>query len=56
MSSLRLKTLLETKCGDAHDKDLLDCYNQTVCKDIAYTITTRVIGSCHYFVFERVDI
>lgn len=56
MSSLRLETLLETKCGDAKDKDLLDCYNQVVCRDIAYTITTRILGSCHYFVFERVDI
>ena len=30
----------------------LDDYNQTVYDDIAPTITTRIIESCHYFIYE----
>lgn len=40
--------------GELQDKDLLDCYNQTFVTDVAYTLTTRVNSSNHYWVYEIV--
>ena len=34
--------------------DMLDCYNQSVLKDIAITITTRIDHCNHYWVVEKV--
>ena len=31
----------------------LDCYHQTVYDDIVPTITTKIITSCHYFIYEE---
>ena len=31
----------------------LDDYNQTVYDDITPTITTKIITSCHYFIYEE---
>ena len=31
----------------------LDCYNQTVDDDIVPTITTKIITSCDYFIYEE---
>ena len=31
---------------------LLDAYNQKVYDDISPTITTKIITSCHYFIYE----
>ena len=31
----------------------LDDYNQTVYDDIVPTITTKIITSCHYFIYEE---
>jgi hypothetical protein len=56
MANTRLQKLLHTKCNELEDKVLLDGYNQTFVRDVSYTITTRVIGCCHYFVFEKVDV
>ena len=46
--------LLSDRGGELQDKDLLDCYNQTFVTDVAYTITTRVSTSNHYWVYEIV--
>ena len=34
----------------------LDDYNQTVYDDIVPTITTKIITSCHYFIYEDEEI
>ena len=34
--------------------DMLDCYNQSVLKDIAITITTRIDHCNHYWAVEKV--
>lgn len=54
MSNKRLIQLLENRGGQLQDKDLLDCYNQTFVRDVAYTITTRISTSNHYWVYEIV--
>ena len=46
----RLKKILENK--ECRGGQFLDDYNQTVYDDIAPTITTRIIESCHYFIYE----
>ena len=56
MANTRLQKLLHSKCNELEDKDLLDGYNQVYVRDVAYTITTRINGSCHYFVFEKVEV
>ena len=56
MANTRLQKLLHSKCNELEDKDLLDGYNQVYVRDTAYTITTRINGSCHYFVFEKVEV
>lgn len=56
MANTRLQKLLHSKCNELEDKDLLDGYNQVYVRDTAYTITTRIDGSCHYFVFEKVEV
>lgn len=33
--------------------EFLDCYNQTVYDDISPTITTKIITSCDYFIYEE---
>lgn len=53
MSNKRLVKLLSDR-GGLQDKDLLDCYNQTFVRDVAYTITTRISTSNHYWVYEIV--
>lgn len=37
------------------DKDMLDCYNQTIARDVAVTITTRINSCSHYYVIEVKD-
>ena len=32
---------------------VLDAYNQTVYDNISPTITTKIITSCHYFIYEE---
>lgn len=54
MSNKRLEMLLRNRGGELQDKDLLDCYNQTFVTDVAYTLTTRVNASNHYWVYEIV--
>lgn len=54
MSNKRLTKLLYDRGGELQDKNLLDCYNQTFATDVAYTITTRVNTSNHYWVYEIV--
>lgn len=54
MSNKRLMKLLSDRGGELQDKDLLDCYNQTFVTDVAYTITTRINTSNHYWVYEIV--
>ena len=40
--------------GQLEHADMLDCYNQSVLKDIAVTITTRIDHCNHYWVVEKV--
>lgn len=54
MSNKRLMKLLSDRGGELQDKDILDCYNQTFVRDVAYTITTRINTSNHYWVYEIV--
>lgn len=54
MSNKRLMKLLSDRGGELQDKNLLDCYNQTFVTDVAYTITTRINTSNHYWVYEIV--
>ena len=54
MSNKRLMKLLSDRGGELQDKNLLDCYNQTFVTDVAFTITTRVSTSNHYWVYEIV--
>ena len=54
MSNKRLEMLLLNRGGQLQDKDLLDCYNQTFVRDVAYTLTTRINTSNHYWVYEIV--
>ena len=52
MSNKRLETLLLNRGGQLEDKDLLDCYNQSFARDIAFTIITRISAASHYYVIE----
>lgn len=54
MSNKRLMKLLNDRGGELQDKDLLDCYNQTYARDVAYTLTTRINTSNHYWIYEVV--
>ena len=54
MSNKRLMKLLSDRGGELQDKDLLDCYNQTFVTDVAFTLTTRINTSNHYWVYEIV--
>ena len=54
MSNKRLMKLLTDQGGQLQDRDLLDCYNQTICRDVACTITTRISASCQHYVYEIV--
>ncbi len=50
----RLANILKNnKCRGGQ---FLDCYNQTVYDDISPTITTKIITSCHYFIYEYEEI
>ena len=44
----RLVKLLIDRGGQLEHADMLDCYNQSVLKDIAITITTRIDHCNHY--------
>ena len=54
MSNKRLEMLLLNRGGQLQDKNLLDCYNQTFVRDVAFTLTTRINTSNHYWVYEIV--
>ena len=54
MSNKRLMKLLSDRGGELQDKNLLDCYNQTFVTDVAFTLTTRINTSNHYWVYEIV--
>ena len=47
----RLVKLL--KNNDVRGGQFLDDYNQKVYDDIVPTITTKIITSCHYFIYEE---
>ena len=47
----RLVKLL--KNNDVRGGQFLDDYNQKVYDDITPTITTKIITSCHYFIYEE---
>lgn len=50
----RLFKLFTDSWGGVGDGDILDCYNQHICKDISCTIHTRIDQSSNYWVFEKV--
>ena len=54
MSNKRLEMLLQNRGRELQDKNLLDCYNQTFVTDVAFTLTTRINTSNHYWVYEIV--
>lgn len=54
MSNKRLMKLLSDRGGGLQDKDLLDCYNQQIFRDIACTITTGISYRCQHYVIEIV--
>ena len=41
------------KNNECRGGQFLDDYNQTVYDDITPTITTKIITSCHYFIYEE---
>ena len=47
----RLANIL--KNNECRGGQFLDDYNQTVYDDITPTITTKIITSCHYFIYEE---
>lgn len=49
----RLANIL--KNNECRGGQLLDAYNQKVYDDITPTITTKVITSCHYFIYEEYE-
>lgn len=55
MSNKRLQMLLANRGGQLQDKDLLDCYNQTFARDVAYTITTGIDFRNYHYVIEIKD-
>jgi hypothetical protein len=55
MSNKRLQMLLANRGGQLQDKDLLDCYNQTFARDVAYTIISGINAKSHYYVIEVKD-
>lgn len=48
----RLAKLLK-KNKNIRDGSFLDDYNQKVYDNISPTITTKIITSCHYFIYEE---
>ena len=48
----RLAKLLK-KNKNIRGCSFLDDYNQTVYDNISPTITTKIITSCHYFIYEE---
>ena len=54
MSNKRLEMLLLNRGRELQDKDLLDCYNQQIFRDIACTITTGISYRCQHYVIEIV--
>lgn len=54
MSNKRLTRMLLDRGGQLQDQDLLDCYNQTICRDVACTITTGISYRCQHYVIEIV--
>ena len=47
----RLANIL--KNNEGRGGQFLDDYNQKVYDDISPTITTKIITSCHYFIYEE---
>ena len=41
------------KNNECRGGQFLDDYNQKVYDDISPTITTKIITSCHYFIYEE---
>ena len=54
MNTRLVKLLIDRGGGQLDHADMLDCYNQSVLKDIAITITTRIDHCNHYWVVEKV--
>lgn len=50
----RLQKLLREHKDELTDRCFLDDYNQAVFKEFTPTITTRIVQSCHYFIYEEV--
>lgn len=55
MSNKRLEKLLLDRGGQLQDGDLLDCYNQLICRDTSCTITTGIDYRCQHYVIEIKD-
>lgn len=55
MSNKRLEMLLRNRGGELQDMDLLDCYNQTFARGVAYTIISGINAKSHYYVIEIKD-
>ena len=49
MNTRLVNILRNNECRGAQ---FLDDYNQKVYDDISPTITTKIITSCHYFIYE----
>lgn len=47
----RLANILRN--NECRGGQFLDDYNQTIYDDITPTITTKIITSCHYFIYEE---
>ena len=54
MSNKRLEMILRNRGGQLEDCDLLDCYNQAICRGISCTITTGINYRCMHYVVEIV--
>ena len=51
MNTRLANILRNNKCRGG--EQFLDDYNQIVYDDIVPTITTKIITSCHYFIYEE---
>ena len=55
MSNKRLVQLLRNRGGELQDKDLLDCYNQSIFRECSCTMTTGIDFRNYHYVIEIKD-
>ena len=55
MSNKRLERILLERGGQLEDGDFLDCYNQTISRDVSGTILTGISFRCMHYVIEIKD-